>query len=576
MSCGCTDTTPCGTPDCGCKFEVDAGCVRYTGESLGATDIVEGDTLDTILKTLNTKFEEYGPGDYVELEDEAPGSNCTYGGVKIILRDGDDDSIKATKYICGVDATATLDGSGTANTITMWTPDGDSLGNSIITQSGTVITVGGTLKITGGTPGAGKVLKSDSLGEGSWSALTASDVSGVLKQDGTTPLTGSWNAGVFNITANTFIGALSGNATTATSLQSVRTINGVAFDGTANITVTAAAGTLTGTTLNATVVSSSLTSVGTIGTGVWNGTPIGDSYLASTFVKVNGTVGLSANWNAGAFGITANTFTANNDATVNGLTVGKGGASVIDNTALGIGALLDNTALGSKNTGIGSFALRSNTLGVDNTALGFGALYSNLTGSQNVGIGTSAMYYSTGGDKNTAVGGYSLLYNTGSFNTVLGYAAVGSTTITTGEYNTAVGHYAGFKLVGGDYNVLLGTEAASELIGGDYNIVLGYRAGNFLADGTTGNTTPINNVLLGANIKASTTTDTNQIVIGYGALGRGSNTTTIGNADTTNTYIYGDLNLPDTNTAVTTAVVAQAAHIPITINGTTYKLLLAL
>jgi hypothetical protein len=43
-----------------------------------------------------------------------------------------------------------------------------------------------------------------------------------------------------------------------------RTINGTAFDGTANITITAAAGTLTGTTLAANVVNSSLTSVGTL------------------------------------------------------------------------------------------------------------------------------------------------------------------------------------------------------------------------------------------------------------------------------------------------------------------------
>lgn len=64
------------------------------------------------------------------------------------------------------------------------------------------------------------------------------------------------------------------NAGTATALETARTINGVSFDGTANITVTAAAGTLTGTTLNATVVSSSLTSVGTIGTGTWQGTTI--------------------------------------------------------------------------------------------------------------------------------------------------------------------------------------------------------------------------------------------------------------------------------------------------------------
>ena len=40
----------------------------------------------------------------------------------------------------------------------------------------------------------------------------------------------------------------------------------------------APAGTLTGTTLNATVVTSSLTSVGTIGTGIWQGTVIGIGY----------------------------------------------------------------------------------------------------------------------------------------------------------------------------------------------------------------------------------------------------------------------------------------------------------
>ena len=70
-----------------------------------------------------------------------------------------------------------------------------------------------------------------------------------------------------DIEATTFYGALSGNASTATSaatLTTSRNINGVAFNGSADITVTAAAGTLTGTALNSTVVSSSLTSVGTL------------------------------------------------------------------------------------------------------------------------------------------------------------------------------------------------------------------------------------------------------------------------------------------------------------------------
>jgi hypothetical protein len=56
--------------------------------------------------------------------------------------------------------------------------------------------------------------------------------------------------------------SVTGNAGTATALQTARNINGVAFDGTANITVTAAAGTLSGNTLASGVTASSLTSFG--------------------------------------------------------------------------------------------------------------------------------------------------------------------------------------------------------------------------------------------------------------------------------------------------------------------------
>ncbi len=48
----------------------------------------------------------------------------------------------------------------------------------------------------------------------------------------------------------------------AATLTTARTINGVSFNGSANITVTAASGTLTGTTLNSSVVNSSLTTLG--------------------------------------------------------------------------------------------------------------------------------------------------------------------------------------------------------------------------------------------------------------------------------------------------------------------------
>ena len=71
-------------------------------------------------------------------------------------------------------------------------------------------------------------------------------------------------AGLVSVTSTGFTGALTGNASTATALQTARTINGTSFDGTGNITVTAAAGTLTGATLASNVLASSLTSVGTL------------------------------------------------------------------------------------------------------------------------------------------------------------------------------------------------------------------------------------------------------------------------------------------------------------------------
>jgi hypothetical protein len=72
---------------------------------------------------------------------------------------------------------------------------------------------------------------------------------------------GNFSAGTITATLS---GSITGNAATATALQTARNINGVSFNGTADITVTAAAGTLTGTTLASNVVSSSLTSVGTL------------------------------------------------------------------------------------------------------------------------------------------------------------------------------------------------------------------------------------------------------------------------------------------------------------------------
>ena len=71
-------------------------------------------------------------------------------------------------------------------------------------------------------------------------------------------------------------GDLTGNADTATTLATARAINGVSFNGSADITVTAAASTLTGTSLNSAITGSSLTAVGTLTSLTVSGTITGD------------------------------------------------------------------------------------------------------------------------------------------------------------------------------------------------------------------------------------------------------------------------------------------------------------
>ena len=134
---------------------------------------------------------------------------------------------------------------------------------------------------------------------GNWNTAYSKRISSASLSSSTLTIT-LGDATTVTASVPTFNQSTTGSAATLTT---PRAINGVNFDGSANITITAAAGTLTGTTLNSSVVSSSLTSVGTIGTGVWQGTAIADSYISSAstwngkqaalsgtgFVKISGT-----------------------------------------------------------------------------------------------------------------------------------------------------------------------------------------------------------------------------------------------------------------------------------------------
>jgi len=107
----------------------------------------------------------------------------------------------------------------------------------------------------------GKVVARDSAGDFSAGTITANLVGNV--SGNVTATTGT--STFIRVEANEFVGAtLSGNAFSATKLQTARTINGALFDGTANITVPVAAADITGTRLASNVVESDLTSLGTL------------------------------------------------------------------------------------------------------------------------------------------------------------------------------------------------------------------------------------------------------------------------------------------------------------------------
>jgi len=173
------------------------------------------------------------------------------------------------------------------------------------------------------------------------------------------------------------------------------------------------------------------------------------------------------------------------DVLIQGITAGRGGGNMTQNTVFGNQALLSNTD-GERNTAIGYWAMYGNYTGggdgEDNTALGWASLGNSSAGSRNTALGTSALTTNSIGHNNVAVGYQSLVEN------------------AAGSANVAVGYQAGF-----------------EINGGNNNILLGYRAGNNITTGS-------NNVIIGNDIEALPA-GSNQMVIGAPDLLYGDLTT---------------------------------------------------
>ncbi len=147
------------------------------------------------------------------------------------------------------------------------------------------------------------------------------------------------------------------------------------------------------------------------------------------------------------------------DATVNGITVGRGGGNVNLNTAIGYSALSSNTT-GVVNVANGAYSMTSNTTGSENTAIGYVSLRFNTTGSVNTAIGRESLYANTTGNNNTALGRSSLSAN------------------TVGNNNTALGFSSGAAITTGNNNVILGSNNGSSIATSSNNIIISDGSGN--------------------------------------------------------------------------------------------------
>ena len=205
------------------------------------------------------------------------------------------------------------------------------------------------------------------------------------------------------------------------------------------------------------------------------------------------------------------------------------GTNATSNTFIGDDSGMYNTT-GYSNSAIGRESLRSNTTGYYNSAIGRESLRSNTTGYSNSAIGYASLYSNTTGNANSAIGYYSLYSN------------------TTGYYNSAIGYYSLYSNTTG-YS----------------NSAIGVSSGRWVADGSTANAAGNNSVFLGANTKAQADAQTNQTVIGYSAIGNGSNTVTIGNSSVTGNFFSGNIE----STTVSGGVVLKSP------DGTRYKLTIA-
>lgn len=181
--------------------------------------------------------------------------------------------------------------------------------------------------------------------------------------------------------------------------------------------------------------------------------------------------------------------------------------------------------------------------GADMVSLGHGAFQAATQSYQGVAIGSGAAGAVTGTTGITVVGANSFIISTvGTGTTLLGANIMSNTTATVGG-DTAVGVACLY------YATTTG-----------YNTIIGAQGGSVASDGSTPIYTITNCVTVGANIRSSADSVTNEIIIGYSAIGSGSNTVTLGNSSITKTVLQGTVTFNNGNLLMNNVAATYASY----------------
>ena len=234
------------------------------------------------------------------------------------------------------------------------------------------------------------------------------------------------------------------------------------------------------------------------------------------------------------------------------------------NVGIGGDALYNNLS-GNSNVAIGSGAMRGNLTGGSNIAIGYNTLIALQSGVNNTAIGNSAAIGAVSSSSVTAVGSLALRLNTGDSNTAIGASALQKS--TTGIGLTAVGTLALFELTTGQFNTAIGTSAIRGITTTDSNIGIGRNAGWKITGGVTDNSTPSESIFIGDSTVALANGQTNQIVIGYGAAGIGSNSVVIGNDFILTTALKGNVGIGTTTPQGKIDVTGTANELQLLVKG---------